>query len=182
MQGSVAQNIGKNIKQIREMRGLTQEQLAKLTGVPRPTWANLESGAANPTISLLARVAMGLQVSVEELIGPPRAECKFYSVRELPIKKRGEVLVRRLLPDSLQNIELDRMELPAGSRMVGVPHRAGTREYLTCESGEIELTVMGESWKLGAGDVVVFRGDQKHSYANSGARVAVAYSVVLIGV
>jgi hypothetical protein len=30
------------------------------------------------------------------------------------------------------------------------------------------------------GDVVVFRGDQKHSYENPGDRTAVGYSVVLL--
>mgnify|MGYP003694347431 CR=1 FL=1 len=44
----------------------------------------------------------------------------------------------------------------------------GTREYLTCEQGEIQLAVAGEQWRLTAGDVVVFRGDQRHSYRNPG--------------
>ncbi|HSB60948.1 MAG TPA: DNA-binding protein, partial [Vicinamibacteria bacterium] len=33
---------------------------------------------------------------------------------------------------------------------------------------------------LGPGDVLVFRGDQRHSYTNPGARPAVGYSVVLL--
>jgi XRE family transcriptional regulator, regulator of sulfur utilization len=38
----------------------------------------------------------------------------------------------------------------------------------------------GETFRLGPGDVVVFRGDQKHSYANLGRQRAVAYSVVVL--
>ncbi|HEX9104151.1 MAG TPA: cupin domain-containing protein, partial [Polyangia bacterium] len=53
-------------------------------------------------------------------------------------------------------------------------------EYLTCESGELQLSVAGESWLLKPGDVVVFRGDQKHGYANVGGKTAVGYSVVLL--
>jgi quercetin dioxygenase-like cupin family protein len=56
----------------------------------------------------------------------------------------------------------------------------GTREYLTCESGQIVLSVAGESFTLGPGEVVVFRGDQRHSYHNPGPRSAVGYSVVLL--
>ncbi|HEU4387861.1 MAG TPA: cupin domain-containing protein, partial [Blastocatellia bacterium] len=77
--------------------------------------------------------------------------------------------------------ELDRMELPPGSQMIGVPHRMGTREYLACESGRVELVVSGERHELLPGDVVVFRGDQKHSYANKGAKEAVAYSAIVLG-
>ena len=35
--------------------------------------------------------------------------------------------------------------------MPGVPHMPGTREYLTCESGEIVLAVAGEQWRLRGG-------------------------------
>jgi quercetin dioxygenase-like cupin family protein len=62
--------------------------------------------------------------------------------------------------------------------MIGIPHTAGTREYLACEIGTIELAVGGTRWKLSPGDVVVFRGDQKHGYHNPGRKEAVAYSVI----
>ena len=71
------------------------------------------------------------------------------------------------------------MELPRGASMTGVPHTPGTREYLTVEAGEVELSAAGESWQLGRGELVVFRGDQKHGYRNVGRTTAVAYSVVL---
>jgi quercetin dioxygenase-like cupin family protein len=64
--------------------------------------------------------------------------------------------------------------------MTGVPHTAGTREYLTCETGRIVLTASGERYELGPGDVVVFRGDQRHAYANPGGVTAVGYSVVVL--
>src|SRR4051812_1016811 len=96
--GSLAENIARNLRQLREARGLSQEQLAKLSGVPRPTWANLESGSANPTVTVLAKVATALQVSVEELISAPRAIARHYPAASLPVRKRGDVQVRRLLP------------------------------------------------------------------------------------
>jgi quercetin dioxygenase-like cupin family protein len=64
--------------------------------------------------------------------------------------------------------------------MVGVPHTPGTREYLTCEKGKIILVAASEKWELSEGDVVVFRGDQRHSYTNAGDKTAIAYSVVLL--
>jgi len=181
MENTIARYIAENIKTLRQSRSLTQEQLARLSGMPRTTWANLESGVANPTVVVLAKVAAALQVPVEELISPPRAVAKLYRADSIPRKQRGGVLIRKLLPDHLQGLELDRMELPAGSRMAGVPHRLGTREYLACESGQIELMVSGEKYELSPGDVVVFRGDQKHSYANRGSKIAIAYSAVVLG-
>lgn len=169
-----------NLRQLRESRGLTQQQLAKAAGVPRPTWANLESGAANPTVSVLVRVAMALQVSVEELLAPPRVAVRLFPADSLTVRKRGVVTVRKLLPEPLPSLELDRLDLPAGGQMIGVPHTPGTREYLTCERGTVELTASGHSFTLQPGDVAVFRGDQKHSYRNPGREPAVAYSVVAL--
>jgi transcriptional regulator with XRE-family HTH domain len=175
-----AASLGQNVKELRQARGQTQGQLAKLAGIPRATWANLESGSANPTLSVMLAVARGLQVPLEELVSQPRAACKFYRRDELPTKKRGEVTVRKLLPDAIAGMEIDRFELPARSHMVGVPHTPGTREYLTCEKGKIILVAASEKWELGEGDVVVFRGDQRHSYTNAGDKTAIAYSVVLL--
>jgi transcriptional regulator with XRE-family HTH domain len=178
MREAAASNLANNIRTLREARGLTQQQMSKLSGIPRPTWANLESGAANPTLAVLVRVAAALQIRVEELIGPPKASARFYRAGELAQRVRGTVTVRKLLPDPIAGLEIERMELPAGATMTGVPHTPGTREYLTCESGEVQLTAAGQTWTLAPGELVVFRGDQRHSYRNTGAKVAVAYSVV----
>ena len=178
----LASRLGANVAQLREVRGLTQSQMAKLAGVPRATWAHLESGAANPTLSVLHRVAGALQVSLEELISAPRAGVKHYPAGSRPLKVRGEVTVRKLLPDPIPGMEIDRMELPPRARMTGVPHTPGTTESLTCEeqANHPPHVASGEEWKVETGDVVVFRGDQRHSYANPGNVTAIGYSVVVL--
>ncbi|HSS37929.1 MAG TPA: helix-turn-helix transcriptional regulator, partial [Polyangia bacterium] len=123
-----AAHLGRNIQALREARGQTQQQIAKLAGVPRATWANLESGAANPTLAVLVRVAQALSVRLEELIEPPRGMGRLYKAGALPSRTRGPVVVRKLLPETIPGLEIERMELPPGNAMAGVPHTAGTRE------------------------------------------------------
>ena len=53
----VAGNLAENIRQLRDARGMSQAQVAKAAGIPRPTWTNLESGTANPTLAVLLKVA-----------------------------------------------------------------------------------------------------------------------------
>jgi transcriptional regulator with XRE-family HTH domain len=172
--------LGQNLKQLREARGATQAQMAKLAGLPRATWANLESGASNPTLSVMDRVATALQVTLEELVATPRASAQRYPKGTLPVRQRGGATITKLLPDAVAGMEIDRIELPSGVRMTGVPHTPGTREYLTCEAGTMVLVAAGEQFELAPGDVVAFRGDQRHSYTNPGTRVAVGYSVVAL--
>ena len=180
MSDELSGRLGRNVRQLRQARGLTQEQMAKLSSLPRATWSNLESGAANPTLAVLHAVAVALQVSLEELVSAPRADVKRYAKGTLPSRKRGEVLVSSLLPDQVPGMLIERIEIPPGARLVGVPHTPGTREYLTCETGVMDLVASGETFRLEPGDVVVFRGDQRHSYAGVGRGRAVGYSVVIL--
>ena len=173
-----AANLAANIKQLREARGFSQVQIAKIAVIPRPTWANLESGVANPTLTVLIKVANALQITLEELVSPPRPSAMFYPAAEIPSRRRGGVTVRKLLPEATAGFVLEKFELAPGATMTGIPHTVGTREYLTCESGCVELTESERTWTLRPGDVVVFRGDQKHGYRNPGRRKAIAYSVV----
>ena len=173
-----AGNLGENVRELREARSLSQAQISKVAGIPRATWANLESGAANPTLQVLLRVASALQVRLDELLVPPRRSAKLHRVDSLPVRSRGAVRIRRLLPEPLAGLEIERLSLPPGSSFSGVPHTPGTREYLTCEEGEVELRVAGEAFVVRAGDVVGFAGDQRHGYRNPGSKSAVAYSVV----
>src|SRR6185295_17042366 len=145
MNDELAGRLARNVRELRHARGLTQSQMAKLSQLPRATWANLESGASNPTLAVLHRVALALQVSLEEIVAAPRAGVKHYPKGSLPTRTRGEVLVSSLLPDKIPGMLIERLELPPGTRLVGVPHTPGTREYLTCEAGVIELVASGDA-------------------------------------
>ena len=171
-------HLADNIKGIREARGLSQAQIAKAAGVPRATWTHLESGAANPTLTVLIKVATALQVRLDELLAPPRQPARHLRADELPARHKGDVAIRKLLPEPLPGLDLERMVLPPGARMAGVPHTPGTREYLTCERGIVELAVGGERYRLAEGDVVSFRGDQRHGYHNPGTQTSIAYSAI----
>jgi transcriptional regulator with XRE-family HTH domain len=175
-------HLAANLRRLRAARGLSQQQIAKLAGIPRPTWASLETGDANPTLAVLTRAAAALQVSIEELIGPPRTAARLFRAGEVPGRRRGGATLRPLLPESIPGLEIGWIELAPGGQMVGVPHTPGTREYLTCESGRIELVASGERYQLGPGDALVFRGDQRHGYRNlDDRRPAEAISVVCFG-
>jgi transcriptional regulator with XRE-family HTH domain len=172
-------NLAANVRRLREARGLSQQRMAQLSKIPRPTWASLESGSANPTLAVLSRAAAALQISIEELIGAPRTDAQLFRAAEARERKRQGATFRPLLPEAIPGLDISRMELAAGSQVVGVPHTAGTREYLTCERGRIELVASGESWELREGDCLVFRGDQRHTYRNpDGGQPAVAITVV----
>ena len=180
MAEAISARLAANIRHLREARGLTQEQMARLAGIPRATWGHLETGAGNPTLAVLDKVATALQVPLEELTAGPRSTGRLYERGSLRTRKQGDGTIRQLLPDPIPGMVIDRMEIPPRGRIPGVPHMPGTREYFTCEKGRVVLAVAGQQWRLAPGDVLVFRGDQRHSYTNPGSEAAAGYSVVLL--
>jgi len=66
---STNQNLAKNVKRLREAKGLSQEKLARLADVANNTLIKMETGEnKNPTLETLKKVAKALEVSVDDLI------------------------------------------------------------------------------------------------------------------
>ncbi len=179
MLDQMSSNLAANLKRLREARGLTQQKLAELSAVPRPTLAHLESGAANPTLGVMLKVAHALHASVEELIGESRSIATLHRARSLRTRARGHARFRELVVEPIPGFAIERVELAVGAEADSTPRAPGTRHYVACESGEIELSAGDEAWLLAAGDVLVVRGAGDAVLANRGRRPAVAYSVVV---
>jgi transcriptional regulator with XRE-family HTH domain len=60
--------VGRNVKRIRQEKGLTQEQLADLSGFSQQYISGLEQGRRNPTVVSLYELATALGVSHMELM------------------------------------------------------------------------------------------------------------------
>jgi transcriptional regulator with XRE-family HTH domain len=171
-------NLAANIKRLREERAMTQKELADVSGVPRPTIANLESGTANPTLLVLLKVGGSLGATIEELVGTAGVTLTLHRARTLPERRRGGAAIRRLIPDGFRPAEFERVEIAPGGKLGARAEPSGSREVLACEIGEIELVASGETHRLAPGDVVSLGADQPRDYANRGRRTAVAYRIV----
>lgn len=177
----IAAHLARNLIALRQVRGLTQDTLAKAAGVPRSTVANLESGHGNPSLTVLLKVASSLAVPVDELLASPRAKTRKWSRDELHSHSGGKgVTLRSLIPERVPDELLNVMEFAPGGTMRGSPHLPGTREYFTCLAGEVTIFVAGERFDLHTGDVLAFPGNVPHSYRNATARPAHGVSAVIL--
>jgi transcriptional regulator with XRE-family HTH domain len=57
------------LKAVREQQGLTQAELARRLGLSKSAIAKYEGGAHLPGVRVLVRLALGLGVSVDHLVG-----------------------------------------------------------------------------------------------------------------
>lgn len=177
---TMVENFSVNLRDARTRRGLTQDALARLSGIPRSTISTVESGEGNPTLQVIAALSEALHLSIDELLSPPWGGSQVFRAADIPVQRRGSVVVQKLLPHSIPGMEIDRITLEGGARLPGTPHRSGTHEYLYCERGRLVLHVTGETHALEVGDLVAFPGDQRHSYRNPGRTTSVGFSVVTL--
>jgi len=61
--------LSKNLKRLREKKGLSQDRLAKLADIANNTVIKIEQGEnINPRLDTLKKIAKALEVSVDDLI------------------------------------------------------------------------------------------------------------------
>ena len=59
--------LGKNVRELREQKRLTQEALAELSGLDPSYISGIERAVRNPSVLSLARLADGLDCTVSEV-------------------------------------------------------------------------------------------------------------------
>ena len=67
---SPQKSLGLRVKELRAEKGFTQEELAERTGMFRTYMSRIESGLANPTLTMLYTLATALEVDIGELFVP----------------------------------------------------------------------------------------------------------------
>ena len=62
--------VGRNVKRVRQEKGLTQEQLAEVSGFSQQYISGLEKGQRNPTVVTLYELSLALSVNYMDLLKP----------------------------------------------------------------------------------------------------------------
>jgi len=62
------QTVGKNVRKLRDKRGLSQEELAFETDLHRTYISGVERGVRNPTVLVIERLATALKVQPSKLL------------------------------------------------------------------------------------------------------------------
>lgn len=71
---SPLKQFGLKVRQLRESKGWSQEQLAEAADLHRTYVSGIERGARNPTLTVICRVAKGFGISPSELLGKVQAK------------------------------------------------------------------------------------------------------------
>ena len=156
-------SVGAQIKWRREQRGLSAAELARRANLSKAALSRIETGRGNPTIETLDALAFALHLPLTDLLADGGTESVVH--RTGTVSQPGEVQRERLarvMPG--QGVELWRLRMPPHTTLEGVPHAAGTVEYLLVAGGFLEAGPAGQVIVLAVGDLLSFPGNGPHGY------------------
>ncbi|MFC8827344.1 helix-turn-helix domain-containing protein [Streptomyces sp. NPDC057137] len=161
--------VARNMRTLREQRGLSLNELARQAGLSKQTLSNVEQGGGNPTVETLFSVATALGVPVTRLVAEQE--------QVMTVQRGGEVVWQQA--DGYETRSLDHvygsgvienylLRLPAGADSPGLSeaHPVGTLEHLYVISGHVRVGPADCPVELAAGDFVRYPGDRPHVYVS----------------
>ena len=172
--GAVAlgQRVAENLRERRRTLGLSLDDLARASGVSRAALSQIETCKTNPSLSVLWKVAVGLQIPFSELIGERREVVSLLRRNEAEVLRStdGKMESRPLARAGAgPGVEVYELRLTPRASHAAEPHAEGTRELITVLGGALKMTVGPETYLLAVGDSLVFPADQRHVYENPGS-------------
>lgn len=173
--------IGKELKSIRQSRGLTLDETAELTGVSKPMLGQIERGRSSPTINTLWKIATGLKIPLSSLMR--EQESGFASARPSPedmiSEESGAMRAYTLFPfDPLRSFEAFYIEFDAGCVHCSEGHCDNVEETVFVISGRLDVTANGQTATLSATEAARFPADAEHIYANPYGELCRVYNTI----
>lgn len=173
--------IGSKLKDIRNKRNLTLDEVAKLTGVSKAMLGQIERGKSNPTVSTLWKIATGLKVSFSLFIDENQEDLKVIHQKNITpiIEDSNRMLLYPIFPfDANKGFEIFTIELEPGCNHISTPHNDGVEEYIIVTEGEIELNINDKEYVLQKGNSIRFMANKTHTYKNTSENKAVFQNII----
>ncbi|QHW30955.1 helix-turn-helix domain-containing protein [Paenibacillus rhizovicinus] len=163
--------LGKNLKAVRQTRGLSLDKVSELTGVSKAMLGQIERGETSPTISTIWKIANGLRLSFTSLIEKPPGEVAVVAKQDIEplLEEDGKFRSYPMFPfDPSKKFEAYAVEMDQGSTHASEAHSPGVEEYVLVSFGTLVVDIQNTSYHVNEGDAVRFAADQPHIYRNAG--------------
>jgi len=174
--------VSEALRRMRKARDLSLDQLAVKSGVSRAALSQIEGARTNPTLSVLWKIAAGLEVPFQDLLEmPEETNAKILRAQDtVPLRSADGRMESRLLSPggSAPGVELYELRLSPKAVHKSEPHGKGTTELVVVLKGTLRILVDTSEYELLAGDTLYFPSDVPHSYENRSSHEARFFNVI----
>jgi transcriptional regulator with XRE-family HTH domain len=165
-------NVGVQVQALREQLGLSMRGLAELCGLSPNTISLIERGATSPSVSTLHQLATALRVPITaffeqhsegaQVIHSRPGERSFSGSANVLLESLGSGLVGQSLDPFL-------VTLAPGADSGPDTMIHGGHELVYCLEGVVEYVIEGQTYRLDAGESLLFEARLPHCWRNLGS-------------
>ncbi|MCA0987175.1 helix-turn-helix domain-containing protein [Guptibacillus algicola] len=177
----LSKQVGATLRSIRKERKLSLIDLAELTDVSNLTLGKIERGEANPSLTIIWKIANGLAIPISSLL---------VEKQDVVISKKNEgqkvlsadeslVLEPMFNMKGYGSLETHRAFLEPKSEYKADAHQPGVIEYITVMEGRVNIRVQDDIYELDEYDSIKFHADKEHGYINPQSTGAVLHFVMI---
>ncbi|MEP9350783.1 XRE family transcriptional regulator [Xanthobacter sp. KR7-225] len=182
---AVAANLGVRVRNQRKQLGLTLDEFAARSGVSRAMISKVERSEKSPTLSVLVRLAAGLNLTLSSLLGsqPEKSEVSIIRAKNRVIFRDPESgFERHALSqiDADNGVEILMHRIPVGQSSGVLPvYSTPTEKYVIVQEGELIVHLNDQDRLLGPGDTIHFEITAPYTFSNPGKKDC-TYYVMLV--
>lgn len=161
-------NIGAKIRDMRQQKNLTQEELADRCELTKGYISQLENDLTSPSISTLCDLLNALGTNLSEFFREETEEKIVFTPEEYIDKQSEGMLLSWVIPNAQKNamepilVQLD----PEKSTTVDFPHEGEEFGYVI--EGRIAIVKNGKQYPCKKGDSFYFTAEKEHYIINKG--------------
>jgi transcriptional regulator with XRE-family HTH domain len=184
----LTRRIAERVKELRAMRRLSLDALARSSGVSRSMISLIERGESSPTAVVLDKLAASLGVAMASLFDAPAAVA---TVNKGPLARRAEQpqwrdpssgYLRRVIspPGVKQPVQIIEVYFPPRARVAFEASRRDSHvhQQVWVLEGEIEITSDGERYRLREGDCLAMQLERPKMFYNPTRKIT-RYAIVV---
>ena len=176
----LAHQIGRMLRKVRTEKELSLQELSEQSSVSKLTLGNIERGEANPSLSVIWKIANALRIPLSALLQESDQIVVSRNHAGSRVYSAGEVcLLEPMFDDRVYGpVEIHRAYLKPDSTYSPGAHQSGVVEYVTVMKGEVTVLIKDQPTDLSTYDALKFEGDVEHAYVNKSEEEVVLHFVM----
>ena len=167
--------VGRNLRDLRNRRGLSLRALAERSSLNVNTLSLVENGKSSPSVGTLQQLAQALDVPIttffeteqveKRVVFTPAEQRPFAAFGSTQMQNFGKDLAGKVVQPFVVTLQPG---MGSGDRMI--VHTG--HEFVYCLEGTIRYQIGQEEFNLQKGDSIVFEAHLPHCWENKGEEVA----------
>lgn len=163
-------DVGQQVRDLREQRGLSLRALSRLSGLSLNAISLIERGTNSPTVSSLHLLSNALNVPITDFFQNGTKHTVIFLRPEERMHAEAGGIVLESLGSGLRDQQAEPfcVTVEPGAGNIGQPITHAGEEFVYCLQGEILYKVGEKVYLLQPGCTLLFNADLAHGFSNEG--------------